>query len=148
MRVLVVTPSYPRFQGDYHGRFIQDHCNALHESGVRVTVLTPRSRSSRPFSTPFEVDRFPSMPSKRLEFLPERTMKGAPVSHLAQIPPYLASAYIRLMAQTTDIVQAHWAIPLGFIAALTPRKTPLVVTCHGSDCTLAYSNPWLRPFVR
>lgn len=148
MRVLVVTPSYPRFQGDYHGRFIQDHCNALHERGVRVTVLAPRSRSTRPFSTPFEVDRFPSMPSKRLELLPERTMKGAPVSHLAQIPPYLASAYIRLMAQTTDIVQAHWAIPLGFIAALTPRKTPLVVTCHGSDCTLAYSNPWLRPFVR
>ncbi len=22
------------------------------------------------------------------------------------------------------------------------------MTCHGSDCTLAYSNPWLRPFVR
>ena len=67
--------------------------------------------------------------------------------HLAQIPPYLTSAYIRLMAQTTDIVQVHWAISLGFIAALTPRKTPLVVTCHGSDCTLAYGNPWLRPFV-
>jgi glycosyltransferase involved in cell wall biosynthesis len=88
------------------------------------------------------------MPSKRLELLPEKPMKGAPVSHLAQIPPYLASAYIRLVAQTTDIVQAHWAIPLGFIVDLSPRETPLVITCHGSDCTLAYSNSWLRPFVR
>ena len=148
MRVLTVTPSFPRFKGDYHGRFIHDHCNALHESGVRVKVLAPRSRSTCPFSTPFEVDRFPSMLTKRIELLPERTMKGAPVSHLAQIPPYLASAYIRLMAQATDIIQAHWAIPLGFIAALLPRKTPIVVTCHGSDCTLALSNPWLRPLVR
>jgi glycosyltransferase involved in cell wall biosynthesis len=147
LRVLVVTPSYPRFQGDYHGRFIHDHCRALHANGVHVTVLAPRSRSTRPFPAPFPVERFPFMPSKTLELLPERTMKGAPVLHLAQIPPYMASAYLRLAAQTADIVQAHWAIPLGFMAALTPRKTPLVVTCHGSDCTLAYRNPWLRPFV-
>jgi len=26
MRVLAVTPSYPRFDGDYHGRFIHDLC--------------------------------------------------------------------------------------------------------------------------
>jgi len=148
LRVLAVTPSYPRFQGDYHGRFIHDHCKALHESGVQVTVLAPRSRSTRPFPTPFEVNRFPSMPSKRMALLPERTMKGAPAPHLAQIPPYLASAYIHLLGEAADIIHVHWAIPLGFIAALTPRKTPLVVTCHGSDCTLAYSNPWLRTFVR
>ncbi|MCW3989672.1 MAG: glycosyltransferase [Candidatus Bathyarchaeota archaeon] len=148
MRVLAVTPSYPRFQGDYHGRFIHDHCVALRESGVQVTVLAPRSRSTRSFPTPFEVERFPSMPSKRLELLPERTMKGAPVPHLAQIPPYLASAYIRLLGEAADIIHVHWAIPLGYLATLTPRKTPIVVTCHGSDCTLAYSNPWLRPFVR
>jgi len=148
LRVLAVTPSYPRFQGDYHGRFIHDHCVALHESGVQVTVLAPQSRSTRPFSTPFEVDRFPSMPSKRLELLPERTMKGAPLPHLAQIPPYLASAYIRLLGEAADVIHVHWAIPLGYLAALTPRKAPLVVTCHGSDCTLAYSKPWLRPFVR
>ena len=75
-------------------------------------------------------------------------MKGAPAPHLAQIPPYLASAYIHLLGEAADIIHVHWAIPLGFIAALTPRKTPLVVTCHGSDCTLAYGNPWLRPFIR
>jgi glycosyltransferase involved in cell wall biosynthesis len=147
LRVLVVTPSYPRFQGDYHGRFIHDHCKALHESGVQVTVLTPRSRSTRPFPTPFEVNRFPSMPSKRLELLPETTMKGAPLPHLAQIPPYLASAYIRLLGAVADIIHVHWAIPLGYLAALTPRKAPIVVTCHWSDCTLAYTNPWLKPLV-
>jgi glycosyltransferase involved in cell wall biosynthesis len=87
------------------------------------------------------------MPSQRLELLPETTMKGAPAPHLAQIPPYLASAYIRLLGAAADIIHVHWAIPLGYLAALTPRKAPIVVTCHGSDCTLAYMNPWLKPMV-
>jgi len=88
------------------------------------------------------------MPSKRMELLPERTMKGAPIAHLAQIPPYLTSAYIHLLRKRTDLLQVHWAIPLGYVAALTPRKAPIVVTCHGSDVTLAQTNPGLRPFVK
>jgi len=148
LRVLTVTPSYPRFNGDYHGRFIHDHCIALHERGVKVKILAPRSRSTDTFPTPFQVERFSFMPSKRIELLPERTMKGAPAPHLAQLPPYLASAYLRLLGEPADIIHVHWAIPLGFIAALTPRKAPLMVTCHGSDCTLARSNPVLKPFVK
>ena len=148
MRILAVTPSYPRFQGDYHGRFIHDHCRALHANGVHVNVLAPRSRSTRPFPTPFQVKRFPFMPSKRLELLPERTMKGAPVPHLAQIPAYMASAYIHLLGESADIIQVHWAIPLGYVAAQIPRRAPMVVTCHGSDVTLTQSNPGLRPFVK
>jgi len=148
MRVLAVTPSYPRFDGDYHGRFIHDLCCKLYEKGVNLKVLAPRSKSYEPFKADFEVERFPFLPLQRWEILSEMTMKGAPISHLTQLPPYLASAYLHLVAESASIVHAHLAIPMGLLATLRPGRTPLVVTCHGSDCTLPYTNPFFRPFVR
>jgi glycosyltransferase involved in cell wall biosynthesis len=148
MRVLAVTPSYPRFEGDYHGRFIHDLCRQLFTNGVDMKVLTPRTRSSNPFPTGFEVERFPFLPKQRWELLSERTMKGAPAEHLIQLPSYLASAYLHQMTESASIVHAHLAIPMGFLASLIPGWKPLVVTCHGSDCTLPFTNPAFRPFVR
>lgn len=148
MRVLVATPSYPRFKGDYHGRFIQDLCRELAGNGVELKVLAPRSRTLGPHLSEFDVERFPFLPSRKLELIPEMTMKGAPMKYLAQLPPYLLSAYINMVAEEADIVHVHFAIPLGFMAALSPKNAPMVVTCHGSDCTLPLTNPIYRPFAR
>ncbi len=141
MKVLVVTPSYPRFQGDYYGRFVHDLCCKLANSGIDLKVLAPRSKSSEAFQTAFEVRRFPYLPFQAHELLPERTMKGAPLRHLVQLPPYLLSAFFHLSAESTNIVHVHLAIPLGFVSTFNPRRTPLIVTCHGSDCTLPYKDP-------
>jgi hypothetical protein len=35
-------------------------------------------------------------------------------------------------------------VPIWFVCACAP----IVVTCHGSDCTIPYTNPYFRPFVR
>jgi glycosyltransferase involved in cell wall biosynthesis len=148
LKVLAVTPSYPRFRGDYHGRFIQDLCCRLAENGIDIEVLAPRSRSCRSYTSGFKVRRFPFLPSRRMELLSERTMKDAPLNHLVQLPPYLISAYLGIIAEHADIVHAHLAIPLGFLATMNPKRTPLVVTCHGSDCTLPCTEPVYRPFVR
>ena len=142
MRVLAVTPSYPRFPGDYHGRFIQDMYTRLSDY-VDIHVLAPRSRSSQRTKG---VSRFPYMPTKRLELLSERTMKDAPLSHLSQLPPYMASAYIHMSMTEADVVHAHWATPMGYLSSM--KQTPYILTCHGSDCTLPLSNLWLRPFTR
>jgi len=83
-----------------------------------------------------------------MELLAERTMKDAPVHHLAQLPLYMVSAYLHLVAGRVDVVHAHLAIPLGVPASLTPGRKPLVVTCHGSDCTLPLTRPLYRPFTR
>ncbi len=148
MRVLVMTPSYPRFKGDYHGRFIQDLCHELVGNCLELKVLAPRSKTIE--FHPFELDvkRFPFLPSRKMELISERTMKDAPMKHLAQLPPYLLSAYVNMVAEETDIVHAHFAIPLGFIATLSPKNAPLIVTCHGSDCTFPLTNPIYRPFAR
>ena len=58
-----------------------------------------------------------------------------------------ARAHIHMTAELTDIVHAHLAIPFGLLGSFNPRHTPLVVTCHGSDCTLPYDRPIFRPLV-
>jgi len=143
-----VTSSFPRYEGDYYGNFVQNQCLRLAEAGVDITVLAPRTRSSRKVSGKLKIVRFPFMPSKRLEVLPEQTLKHASPIELMQLPPYLCSAYLHMVGQSADIVQAHLAIPMGFLASLSPRKAPLVVTCHGGDCLLPLANPVYRPFVK
>ena len=143
-----MTSSFPRYEGDYYGNFVQNQCLRLAEAGVDITVLAPRTRSSRKVSGKLKIVRFPFMPSKRLEVLPEQTLKHASPIELMQLPPYLCSAYLHMVGQSADIVQAHLAIPMGFLASLSPRKAPLVVTCHGGDCLLPLANPVYRPFVK
>ncbi|UCH56682.1 MAG: hypothetical protein JSV18_04800, partial [Candidatus Bathyarchaeota archaeon] len=104
MRVLTITSSYPRFEGDFHGRFIHDLCCKLHESGLGIRVLAPRSKNSQLLPSDFPVERFPYLPFKRMETLSERTMKGAPLRNLLQLPPYMASAYLRVAAEYGSIV--------------------------------------------
>jgi len=148
LRVLALASSYPRFGRDYHGRFIHDLCLRLHENGIDIKVLAPLSRSTEPYPCPFEVARFPYMPSRRIALLSERTMKGAPIGNLAQLPAYLASAFAYIAKERSMILHAHMALPMGFVASLDRKKRALVVTCHGSDCTLPYANATFRPFLR
>jgi hypothetical protein len=81
------TSSFPRFEGDYHGGFVSELAGRLHEAGIDVTVLAPRSRSSRSMNAGFGVTRFPFMPLKAFETLSERTLKHAPPWELTQLPP-------------------------------------------------------------
>ncbi len=148
MKVLEITPSYPRYVGDYHGRFIRDLCEAFYGRGIDVSVLAPRSRTMGECPSAFPVERFPYLPLRCMELLPEETMKGAPFGHIAQLPPYMASAYLHMIREDVDVVHAHLAIPLGLMGTLNPRGTPLIVTSHGSDCSLPYTNAIYRPFTR
>jgi len=148
LKVLTATSSFPRYAGDYYGNFIYDLCRKLVQKGVEVTVLAPRSRSTMgPFGG-LEVKRFPFMPSPRFETLPEQTLKHASPRELLQLPSYLCSAYLHVVGEAADIVHAHFAIPMGFLAALSPRSAPLVITCHGSDCTLPLAKLAYRGFVK
>ncbi|MFH0851021.1 MAG: glycosyltransferase [Candidatus Bathyarchaeota archaeon] len=139
MRVLVFTPSYPRYPGDYHGSFIQALCRRLSRH-VELTVLAPRSRTMTPYPEPYKVKRFSYLLWRSCELVAERTMVDAPWSHLVQLPPYLLSAYLHHVKDEYDLVHTHLAIPLGLLASHNPRRVPQLVTCHGSDCTLPYKH--------
>lgn len=146
--VLVVTPCYPRFPGDFNGGFVRDLCVRLSSRGFGLTVLAPRSRTMGAQEAPYPVRRFPYLPLTWAETLPEETMKGAPIGRLAQLPPYMASAILHASCGEPALIHSHLAIPLGFAASLAPVKAPRIVTCHGSDCTLPFDNPAYLPFTR
>ncbi len=147
LRVLTVSSSFPRYTGDYQGGFIYSLCRKLSERGVDVTVLAPRSRSAGIVSG-VKVKRFPFMPFSRLETISEQTIKQASTGDLIQLPSYLLSAYLSILGEHMDIIHAHLTIPMGFLSSLPPNSRPLIVTCHGSDCTLPLDNSFYRPFVR
>jgi glycosyltransferase involved in cell wall biosynthesis len=145
MRVLVFTPSFPRFKGDFHGGFIKSLCDVLSEH-VEIQVLAPRTRTMQKYAVDYPVRRFPYLPSKRMEYVAESTMKDAPAINLAGLPAYLVSALCHLLSSDADLIHTHLAIPLGILALLS--RVPQVITCHGSDLTYPIDNPQYLPFTR
>ena len=101
-----------------------------------------------PLKIAYPVKRFPYMPFQRMEYIAEATMKNAPRNILLALPSYLISAYIHTVSANSDLIHTHLAIPLGFLAAHNPRKTPQLITCHGSDITYPIEKPYYRGFTR
>ena len=146
-RVTVLTPSFLRYTSDYHGIFIKTLCDELSKH-VNLEILAPRTKTLKPPTLPYPVKRFPYMPSKKMEYIAEATMKNAPRITLAALPAYLTSAYIHIISANSDLIHTHLAIPLGFLAAHNPKKTPQLITCHGSDITYPIEKPYYRGFTR
>jgi len=146
-KVTVLTPSYPRYPGDYHGVFIKTLCDNM-ASHIRLEVIAPRTRTMKPIHKEYPVKLFPYMPTSKMEYIGEETMKNAPRGRLMALPAYLVSAYLKTVEARSDLIHTHLAIPLGLMAALNPKKTPQLITCHGSDITYPIENPVYRPLLR
>lgn len=147
VQVTVLTPSFPRYIGDYHGVFIKELCDKLSKH-VSLEVLAPRTRTLQPNWLDYTVHRFPYMPCSKMEFIAEATMKNASSLVTACLPAYLASAYIKIIQTPAKLIHTHLALPLGILAAANPRKTPQLITCHGSDITYPIEKPVFVPITR
>jgi glycosyltransferase involved in cell wall biosynthesis len=142
-KLLVLTSTYPRWDGDTTPRFVADLCRGLAEE-FDVTVLAPASHGAE------SVERQAGVTVRRYRYAwPSRMQKladGAILPNLrrnpwlfSQVPPLvLAQAWAswRLMQRERfDAIHAHWAVPQGVVAALLKRRfgTPVVTTTHGGD---------------
>jgi glycosyltransferase involved in cell wall biosynthesis len=139
---LIMTSTFPRWEGDATPRFVRDLAlAATPEWGV--TVLAPhhpgaalRERMGR-----IDVRRFVYFRPSSLARLcyGGAILPNARASTLAraQVPGFLAAeaAALRsaLAERPWDLVHAHFLVPQGLVAAMIARKTPLVVSAHGSD---------------
>lgn len=144
-RLLVLTSTYPRWAGDPEPGFVHELSKRL-AGRFRVTVLGPHAPGALPREDldGVEVIRYRYAP-ERLETL---VNDGGIVANLQRakwklllVPPFVLaqalSARRLLREKRIDIVQAHWLIPQGLVAALLQwlpgRKVPFVVTSHGAD---------------
>jgi len=156
----MLTTSYPRFQGDGVGTFIEPISKGVSARGYEVHILAPWhplvQRSARERDLYFHFFRY--APTTGLHVFGYASALRADVSLRGSA--YLAAplavsagcwALHRLLRATNAVlVHAHWAVPSGFMAALCRFGTqvPLLVSLHGSDIYLAESNPLARAAAR
>jgi glycosyltransferase involved in cell wall biosynthesis len=128
VKVVVLTTSYPRWEGDPAGVFVADAVERLRERGLEVSVVSPSS--FRHFGIAYGSGVVGNL-------------RRAPWK-AALVPPMLGSfaAAARRAARDADLVHAHW-LPAGAVALATGK--PFVVQLWGTDVELARR---ARPLAR
>ncbi len=139
MKILVLTSSFPRFEGDIAGCFVEDHCLQLCEQGHQVQVLcwSEDTRDSRSIGQRLRVDwiRYAPDGGGGIFF-----QDGAPENleanpgRIAWVAPALATMFGHALihAANADLIIGHWLVPGGFVARLVGRLTgkPSLVIGH------------------
>jgi glycosyltransferase involved in cell wall biosynthesis len=130
VKLVVLTTSYPRYEGDPTVHFLGEAVAKLRERGLDVEVVSPMS--FRHFGIAYGAG---VMGNLRRE--PWRT---------AFVPVLLAN--FRRAAQgharDADLLHAHW-LPTGLVAASLGK--PFVLTIHGTDAELARRTPSLARWI-
>jgi glycosyltransferase involved in cell wall biosynthesis len=148
VRILTVTTSFPKFEGDTTAPFIESITRELASRGHQLTVVLPARSDLRP--APIEGVRFRPYryaPSASLEVFgyaealrADVALRGAAYAVLPlAVLSGLRSLRQELRGQSYDVVHAHWVVPSGAMAALALDGSgpPLVVSLHGSDVFLS-----------
>ncbi len=124
MRVAVVTTSWPRFDGDPAGHFVESDVRAMARRGENVEVIEATG----------DAFGWPGV-AARVRARPWRAMGAA---------AWVARARSKVMHGGFDRVVAHWAVPSAYPIATpgTSREAfALEVVSHGSDVRLLVAMP-------
>lgn len=160
MKIGVLTHNYPRFRGDFSGRFVEALSEELVAQGHQVTVLAPwdaaYARDPSDHRVKLVLYRYaPRAAWHRLGYM--RTMRADVAlrggTYLMAPGLFLSGAYAIMRwagSERPDVLHAHWALPNGYMGAFAARRhgIPLVVSIPGSDATVAGQNPIFRKMAR
>jgi len=144
MKVLILATGYPRWKGDFSNVYLHRLAKSLVKRGVEVHVVSPHTHGLKKeeimdgvFIHRFQylypsnlqdLAYFPGMPEKI------KTIKGK-----IQVPFFMLSMIKKLLdivkRYEIDVINAHWAIPPGFIATFTRRLhgKPVLITLYGAE---------------
>ncbi len=155
-RTLVVTSTFPQWEGDPRGGFIRRFWEAKADGGPNhVEVVAPQTRwCEGSLSGPLNVRRYVYAPKRWStvsgHFGILENLRAGPHRGLL-LPPFLLGMYnaIRrsLVRDDWDRVVAHMAVPCGLIAALATRRWSgeLDIYGHGTDVDVLLGAPaWMR----
>jgi glycosyltransferase involved in cell wall biosynthesis len=143
LRLLVLTSTFPRWDGDATPRFVADLCVSLSKT-MDVTVLAPASRGADQLEllNVVEVRRFrygwPAGTQRLADGAILPNIRRNPLL-LVQVPVFmlaeLVAAWRLLSRREFDAIHAHWTIPQGIVATILKRRfgLPVLTTTHGSD---------------
>jgi glycosyltransferase involved in cell wall biosynthesis len=142
MRILFLTTSFPRFDGDYRGVFVFHLARHLRKIGVQIDVIVPddgRAATNEVLDGIF-VHRFHSVCGLWKDLV--STEGGIPEAlrrqkALVLITPFLLMSFVlKAMghARKADLIHCQW-LPLGFVGLILHCLTgkPFLITLRGSD---------------
>lgn len=150
-RVIIVTHSFPRFDGDWRSNFIESLAVGYRQNGAKVTVLVPLSarwNRAELADSGIRIIPYRYMPFKSWHVLGYGdSMKGDlrmnPL-HILLLPFLMIAGTLRLarllLLERTSFLHAHWAVPNTLIAiaarTLAFSKVKILSSFPGSDVTV------------
>ena len=148
MRILMVTSSYPRFEGDTIAPFIRYIAKNIAANGHIIDLLMPYNPVMKlPEDKGINYHIYKYAPIKSWNIWGYAASLRADIKVKKRvyllIPSVAISTFFHLMHLTRrnnyDILHVHWVLPNGPVAALIAgiRRLPLVISLHGSDVFMA-----------
>lgn len=155
MKILILTSNYPRWVNDSTTPFVHSFARELVNQGHKVKVIAPHYQGAK---TNDEMD---GVLIKRFKyFYPVNAQtvcyQGGALGNLSKNPinklklPALVFCELittikEIMFWKPDIVNSHWLLPQGFVAALACKltNTKHVATVHGGD-VFALNSPLMK----
>lgn len=157
-RVLVLTSTFPRWQGDKEPPFVFELCRRLGDE-FEILVLAPHALGAKRF------DRMGGVEIIRFRYffpsLEKLAYQGGILANLKRshwcyllLPFFFASQLVALCRilrhQRIDSIHAHWLIPQGLSTAMAglfmKNMPPWICTSHGGD--LMGLNGWLPTLIK
>lgn len=152
--MLILTSSFPRFQGDFAGSFVLELGDALKRKDLNIIFLAPHypGIKLKEILQGMEVYRFPYFYPLRYQklFRDGGFVYNLKISTLAKIevPLFFVSelvcSLIIARRKKVDIIHSHWLLPQGLIGALIKKylSIPHLLTIHAADVLLLENLPF------
>jgi N-acetyl-alpha-D-glucosaminyl L-malate synthase BshA len=155
----MVSHAYPTFDGGSKGAFVHGLASAMVSLGHEVYAVIPWHAGMRGSRL---MDGVSLVPYRAYDSVSYGQASNSYIRYprLEVALSLLGSVFTLYQVtreQKIDIIHAHWAVPMGFVAGLVKAATsvPLVITMHGRDIRV---NPeigsnvpalwYIKPFLR
>lgn len=160
MKIVMVTSSYPKYEGDVTAPFIESIAASIAAQGHEVHVLAPYHPDLRrtPLDKGVRLHFFKYTPVRNLNIWGYAEALEADVRVKGVIYPLTPVVFIsslwalwKLTGRIKfDIMHAHWVVPNGPVAAIIAalRRLPLVISMHGSDVFVAEQSKMVARVAR
>jgi glycosyltransferase involved in cell wall biosynthesis len=122
MRVALVTTSWPSYDGDPSGHFVQAEARELERQGHTVVVVRPQAGGA--FGWPGVAARVRERPWRAVDAM-----------------RWVASARRQVGGLNVGRVVAHWAVPCAWPVAVAAPGAELQIVSHGGDVRLLVGLP-------
>jgi len=144
MKVLIVATGYPRWKGDFANVYLHRLAKSLVNKGVEVHVVAPHANGLKKNEIMDEVyiHRFQYLYPEKIQslaYFPGMPEKVKTIRGKMQLPFFMLSMIKKMISVVKkydiDVINAHWAIPPGFVATVTKKihKKPVLIRVYGAE---------------